>query len=249
MIHQKIIILGISVVLATGTSGFDWMETLFPPAEAHGVQAQLQSRFVIIQNETFDRQSLQTGETLTVSGQLVSLVERDLWGWASICWQQHGPVCRDVAVERDLQSLVSIFSELANEGNRWEIIAMDPPSKVLDIEGNSLTQLKLDYRIPDASNVFDIEGNAVVPYSISAIALEAGVYHVHTLLNVASVGPGIGPGQTVVVEGDPIVKPIPYTDIAYQSSIAGVEHVITFSIPPWPGIGYIWLIFGDLIWL
>jgi hypothetical protein len=37
---------------------------------------------------------------------------------------------------------------------------------------------------------------------LSAKALEAGVYHVHTQLNVAKVGPGLGPGQTVVVEGD-----------------------------------------------
>jgi Cu+-exporting ATPase len=29
----------------------------------------------------------------------------------------------------------------------------------------------------------------------------------YTQLNVAKVGPGLGPGQTVVVEGDPITKP------------------------------------------
>jgi len=61
-------------------------------------------------------------------------------------------------------------------------------------------------------NVFDIAGNAVVDYSLSAKALEAGVYHVHTQLNVEKVGPGLGPGQTVVVEGEPIIKPIPYTN-------------------------------------
>ena len=62
-------------------------------------------------------------------------------------------------------------------------------------------------------NVFDIEGNSSLEYSLSAKALEEGVYHVHTQLNVASVGPGLGPGQTVVVEGEPIIKPIPYTNI------------------------------------
>ena len=67
-------------------------------------------------------------------------------------------------------------------------------------------------------NVFDIARKLqLVEYSLSAKALEAGVYHVHTQLNVAQVGPGLGPGQTVVVEGDPIIKPIPYTNIAYQS--------------------------------
>ena len=186
MINQKIIVLGLSVVLVAGTLGFNWVETLFPSAEAHGVQAQLQSRFIIIEGETFNRQSLQTGEILTLQGELVSLVERDLRGW------------------------ISIFSESTNAGNRWEIMARDPPG-----------------------NVFDIPGNSVTAYSISARALEAGVYHVHTQLNVATVGPGLGPGQTVVVEGEPIIKPIPYTNIAYQSILIGVGYVITFATRPW----------------
>ena len=183
---NKIIVAGIAAVLALGTLGFNWVETLMPSADAHGVQAQLQSRFIKIENETFNRQSLQTGETLTLNGQLVSLVERNLRGW------------------------ISIFSESTNAGNRWEILARDPPG-----------------------NVFDIGGNEVRPYSISAKALEEGVYHVHTQLNVASVGPGLGPGQTVVVEGEPIIKPIPYTNIAYQSIIIGVGYVITFATRPW----------------
>ena len=154
MVNQKLIIIGLSVVLVTGTLGFDWVESLFPSAEAHGVQAQLQSRFIRIQDETFNRQSLQTGETLTLNGELVSLVERDLRGW------------------------ISIFSESTNAGNRWEITARDPPG-----------------------NVFDIPGNTVVPYEISAIALEEGVYHVHTQLNVASVGPGLGPDRLLWWKG------------------------------------------------
>ena len=186
MVNQKLIVMGLSIVLATGTLGFDWVNTLFQPAEGHGVQAQLQSRFIRIEGETFNRQSLQTGETLELNGQLVSLVERDLRGW------------------------ISIFSESTNAGNRWEILARDPPG-----------------------NVFDIPGNTVVDYTISAKALEAGVYHVHTQLNVASVGPGLGPGQTVVVEGEPIIKPIPYTNIAYQSILIGVGYVITFATRPW----------------
>lgn len=186
LINQKLIVMGLSVVLVAGTLGFNWVDTLFPSAEAHGVQAQLQSRFIRIEDETFNRQSLQTGEILTLQGQLVSLVERDLRGW------------------------ISIFSESTNAGNRWEVMARDPPG-----------------------NVFDISGNTVIPYSISARALEEGVYHVHTQLNVASVGPGLGPGQTVVVEGEPIIKPIPYTNIAYQSILIGVGYVITFATRPW----------------
>ncbi len=186
MIGKKLVIIGLGVIIAIGTLGFNWVEYILPTAEAHGVQAQLQSRFIRIEDETFNRQSLETGEVLTVEGKLVSLVERNLRGW------------------------ISIFSESTNAGNRWEILARDPPG-----------------------NVIDIPGNSVLPYSISARALEPGVYHVHTQLNVANVGPGLGPGQTVVVDGEFILKPIPYTNIAYQSIIIGVGYVITFATRPW----------------
>ena len=186
MVDKKVIVVGLGVIMALGTLGFNWVESILPTAEAHGVQAQLQSRFIRIEDETFNRQSLQTGETLCLNGQLVSLVERNLRGW------------------------VSIFSESTNAGNRWEIQSRDPPG-----------------------NVFDIVGNTVVPYQICAMALEPGVYHVHTQLNVATVGPGLGPGQTVVVDGDFILKEIPYTNIAYQSIMIGVAYVITFATRPW----------------
>lgn len=186
MVTNKFVITGLAIILALGTLGFNWVETIVPSADAHGVQAQLQGRFIKIEDETFNRQSLQTGEVLTLDGKLVSLVERDLRGW------------------------ISIFSESTNAGNRWEILARDPPG-----------------------NVFDIAGNEVVAYSISAKALEAGVYHVHTQLNLASVGPGLGPGQTVVVDGEPIIKAIPYVNIAYQSIIIAVGYVITFATRPW----------------
>ena len=186
MVDKKIIVVGLSVVLALGTIGFNWVESILPSAEAHGVQAQLQSRFIRIEDETFNRQSLSTGEQLCLEGKLVSLVERDLRGW------------------------ISIFSESTNAGNRWEILTRDPPG-----------------------NVFDIDGNSVVPYQICAKALEPGVYHVHTQLNVATVGPGLGPGQTVVVDGEHIIKEIPYTNIAYQSILIGVGYVVTFATRPW----------------
>jgi len=186
MVGKKLLVIGLGAILALGTIGFNWVETILPTVEAHGVQAQLQSRFVRIEDETFNRQSLQTGEVLTLQGTLISLVERDMRAW------------------------LSIFSESTNAGNRWEILARDP-----------------------AGNVFDIPGNGVIEYSISARALEPGVYHVHTQLNVASVGPGLGPGQTVIVDGEFIIKPIPYTNIAYQSIIIGVGYVITFATRPW----------------
>lgn len=159
---------------------------ILPAASAHGVQAQLQSRFVRIDNEQFSDQTLSTGEELTVSGELTSLVNRPLRGW------------------------LSLFSESANAGNRWEFLARDPPG-----------------------NIFDLAPGATIPYSINVRALEPGTYHVHTQLNVEHVGPGLGRGATVSVTGEPIIKPIPYQNIIYQCIIIGVGLGVTFATRPW----------------
>jgi methane/ammonia monooxygenase subunit B len=82
---------------------------ILPSASAHGVQAQLQSRFVRIDNEQFSDQTLNTGEELTVTGELTSLVNRPLRAW------------------------LSLFSESSNAGNRWEFLARDPPGNIFDI--------------------------------------------------------------------------------------------------------------------
>ena len=82
-------------------------------------------------------------------------------------------------------------------------------------------------------NVFDIPGNSVLEYHYLLKHLKQ-VYITYTPNStLLQVGPGLGPGQTVVVEGDPIIKPIPYTNIAYQSIIIGVGYVITFATRPW----------------
>jgi methane/ammonia monooxygenase subunit B len=159
---------------------------IIPSASAHGVQAQLQSRFVRIDNEQFSDQTLTTGEDLTVTGELTSLVNRPLRAW------------------------LSLFSESANAGNRWEFLARDPPG-----------------------NIFDIPPGATIPYSITVRALEPGTYHVHTQLNVESVGPGLGRGATVSVTGEAILKPIPYSNIIYQCIIIGVGLGVTFATRPW----------------
>ena len=185
MVDRKFIAVAVGAIFVLGMYGPNIAEILLP-AEAHGVQAQLQSRFIKIEDEAITRQSLSTGETLTLSGKLVSLVERDNRGW------------------------ISLFSESTNSGNRWEIMARDPPGVV-----------------------FVIPGNDVTPYSVTAKALEPGVYHVHTQLNVANVGPGLGPGTTVVVDGEIIVKPIGWGMIAYQSIMIGAAYVVTFATRPW----------------
>ena len=83
MVDKKILVFTLAVVLALGTF-CPHIAQMIQTAEGHGVQAQLQSRFVRIEDETFNRQSLQTGETLSLQGTLVSLVERDMRAWLSI---------------------------------------------------------------------------------------------------------------------------------------------------------------------
>ena len=81
----------------------------FPMVHAHGVQAQLQSRFVRISDESFSTQTMKTGDQLTVTGTLQSLVNRPLRAW------------------------LSLFSDSQNAGTRWEFISRDPPGNIFDI--------------------------------------------------------------------------------------------------------------------
>jgi methane/ammonia monooxygenase subunit B len=170
-----------AIVMSTST-----VIAITQTAEGHGVQAQLQSRFVRIQDEAFSAQTLNTGDDLIVTGNLQSLVNKPLRAW------------------------LSLFSESTNAGNRWEFIARDPPG-----------------------NIFDIPPQGTVPYSITAKALEPGVYHVHTQLNVEHVGPGLGPGQTIQVSGPYILKPVPWGNVAYQVILIGAGLGITFATRPW----------------
>ena len=159
---------------------------IIPEADAHGVQAQLQSRFIRIEDETWSAQTLNTGDELTVTGTLQRLVNWPLRAW------------------------LSVFSESVNAGNRWEFISRDPPG-----------------------NVFEIPPQGTVPYELTVRALEPGIYHVHTQLNVANVGPGLGPGQTVQVSGEAILKPVPWGNVAYQIILIGAGLGVTFATRPW----------------
>ena len=170
-----------AIVMSTST-----IIAMTQTAQGHGVQAQLQSRFVRIQDEAFSTQTLNTGDQMTVTGTLQSLVNKPLRAW------------------------LSLFSESTNAGNRWEFIARDPPG-----------------------NIFDIPPQGTIPYSITAKALEPGVYHVHTQLNIEHVGPGLGPGQTVQISGNPIFKPVPWGNVVYQVILIGAGMGITFATRPW----------------
>jgi methane/ammonia monooxygenase subunit B len=83
MVDKKFLAVAVGAIFVLGMYGPNVAE-IIQSAEAHGVQAQLQSRFIQIQNEAISRQSLSTGETLVLSGTLVSLVEREQRGWISL---------------------------------------------------------------------------------------------------------------------------------------------------------------------
>ena len=109
--------------------------------------------------------------------------------------------------DRDIRGWASIFSESTGTNNRWEILARDPPD-----------------------TVFEVPRNSVVEYSLSAKALEPGTYHIHTAFGIDQVGSVFGPGQTIVVQGDPFITHIPFTNIAYQLVPIVVGSVIVIAI-------------------
>jgi methane/ammonia monooxygenase subunit B len=181
MMKSRIIVTVVAAIMISST-GFAYL----PMVHAHGVQAQLQSRFVRILDESFSAQTLHTGDTLTVTGTLQSLVNTPLRAW------------------------LSLFSDSVNAGNRWQFLARDPPG-----------------------NIFTIQPQQTIPYSITVRALEPAIYHVHTQLNIEHIGPGLGPGQTVQVTGPAILKPVPWGNIAYQVIVIGAGLGITFATRPW----------------
>ncbi len=171
-------------MLAFGILSFNCIDLVIPIADAHDVQLQpYTDNMIVIENETFNRESMQTGETFTAQGTLVNIADRNIRGW------------------------VSIFSESADTNNRWEMLARDPPDVV-----------------------FEIPKNSAVKYSLSAKALEPGTYHIHTQFGIDKVGPILGPGQTVIVQGDPIVTHIPFTGITYQLIPIAIGSTIMIAI-------------------
>ena len=102
---------------------------VIPEADAHGVQAQLQSRFVRIEDETWSAQTLNTGDELTVTGTLQSLVNRPLRAW------------------------LSVFSESTNAGNRWEFMSRDPPGNVFEIPPQGTVPYETDCQGTRTGNI------------------------------------------------------------------------------------------------
>jgi methane/ammonia monooxygenase subunit B len=123
MVKSKMLIVT-TLAAVTVLSAMAAYMPVIPEADAHGVQAQLQSRFIRIEDESWSAQTLNTGDELTVTGTLQSLVNRPLRGW------------------------LSVFSESVNAGNRWEFISRDPPGNVFEIP----PQGTIPYELSERSN-------------------------------------------------------------------------------------------------
>jgi len=78
---------------------------------------------------------------------------------------------------------ISLYSETSNLCNYWEVISIEPVGSIGLIP-------------PDSA----------VSYEMFIRSTTAGVYHLHTMVNVQGFGQVLGPGQTVVVEGEPLSK-------------------------------------------
>jgi methane/ammonia monooxygenase subunit B len=85
---------------------------------------------------------------------------------------------------------ISFFSESTNEEARWEIVARKP-----------------------VENIFEIPPMEEIPYELRLRALDPGVYHLHTQVNLKNLGISLAPGQTIFVMGDPINKPVFYVNV------------------------------------
>ncbi|MGY5148046.1 MAG: methane monooxygenase/ammonia monooxygenase subunit B [Candidatus Nitrosopumilus sp. bin_7KS] len=110
-------------------------------------------------------------------------------------------------VDKDIPAWMSIFSESSYADNRWEILARDPPT-----------------------TVFDVVGGSSVDYSITVKALYPGTYHIHSQFNLDKIGPQLGPGQMIVVTGEPIDKPSAFTNTAYELILLGIGCAVAISI-------------------
>jgi len=81
---------------------------LLPLASAHGICTGLQPRFGRLDDVHFSSQSIQTGDTVTITGNITSLVQQDLQGY------------------------LSIHSSPAPHG-RWTIVSIEPSENKINI--------------------------------------------------------------------------------------------------------------------
>jgi methane/ammonia monooxygenase subunit B len=97
------------------------MLPLSKSVEGHGVPEQFQSKIVRIDNEQFSDNNFNTGDTVTVTGELHNQLDSDLKGLS-----------------------FSITVETAVQGKAWEIMSTKPAGKVFDIPANGVIPYEMN---------------------------------------------------------------------------------------------------------
>ena len=69
------------MILVFGMLIFSGIDSAIPIVDAHDIQLQPAINEITVENETFDREHMQTDETLTIQGTLVNIADRDVRGW------------------------------------------------------------------------------------------------------------------------------------------------------------------------
>ncbi len=153
-------------------------------AYGHGLGARFNTGFYRVENETFSKTTVSVGESFSINGTLVSLVEKDLQGKMNIKFNYAGNDPWFVNI------LKSNFSCLAQDAcTNPNLVARYQNHWYMDIASK-----------PDA---YVLEGNESISYSIEIVPLKSGTYHIHTDpdANSPPTFMYLGPGQTVIVEG------------------------------------------------
>ena len=150
------------------------ISVFFGSAHGHGVSSPIIGGPLRIEDETFSAQSMDTENRLLITGKLVSLVD----------YPQHLELSMLITTDQfQTLSLSTIIHNLQygihrdyQEHDDWFFQTVAEPGKIT------------------------LEPLDTVEYEITAVALKAGTYHVHTQVT-SDKGSKLGPGQTIVVEG------------------------------------------------
>ena len=150
------------------------MGTFFDGSEA----TQCQATDFRIEDETFSKQTVQTGETLDVKGALVSLSQ-----------DQHKLKLWSVITSSDQTSFSYDFFRIYLE-----------PTHVCS-GGKSDGNINWYFQVsPHPSEEFVLKPNDVVEYSVTFTPQKPGVYKIHSAMYDGNIF-RMGPGQTIIVEG------------------------------------------------
>ena len=185
-------------------------------AYGHGVGPRFNTGFYRVEEQTFSNTTVSVGKSLSINGNLVSLVERDITGTMDIRFDY---------VNNDpwlVNLLKSNFSCLAKDTCAESIIvAPNQNHWYMDVKSK-----------PDA---YVLKGDDTISYSIEIIPLKAGTYHIHTDPN-AEIDSFryVGPGETVTVDGSQDITEgellefyVPYT-VGFGLFVIGLGYGIVF---------------------